>query len=271
MNKTVAISSKKTLGLLIINTFTFVVMLFLNFAAGTGKIGGNSIGEVSDQYITLISPSGYAFSIWGLIYTLLFAFISYQWYGFFNNRNSESLEKARIWFSVSNIANGAWIIAWVNVELVLSVLIMAVLLFSLIQLVLKFKMKIWEAPFRIIFFVWWPICIYIGWVILASLLNVAVFLKSLSALENILSPEFWAILMISIATLIYLLLIQKRNMREAALVGVWGLLAIAHQQWVANQMVLWATLTASGVLLVFVGINVAKSYNTLRLMNFKNS
>ncbi|ERM80192.1 hypothetical protein P872_14310 [Rhodonellum psychrophilum GCM71 = DSM 17998] len=271
MNQTAAISSKKTFALLVLNTITFFGMLFLNFAAGTGKIGGNSIGEVSDQYNTLISPSGYAFSIWGLIYLMLFGFVAYQWYGFFNNRNLESLEKGSIWFSVSNIANGSWIVAWANIELGLSVMIMAVLLFSLIQLVLKLKLEIWDAPLRIIFFVWWPICIYIGWVILASVLNVAVWLKSVNALDEVISPEFWAVLMISIATMVYLFLIQKRNMREAALVGVWGLLAISHQQWEANQTVVWASLLASGILLLFSGIHAAKNYSTLPFLNLKKN
>jgi hypothetical protein len=57
----------KYLLLLIFNTLTLAGTLFLNYLADTGKLSGKSIGEVSEQFSTLLTPVGYAFSIWSLI------------------------------------------------------------------------------------------------------------------------------------------------------------------------------------------------------------
>ena len=43
-----------------------------------GALTGNSIGDISDLYPVRITPAGYAFSIWGLIYTLLGIFVVSQ-------------------------------------------------------------------------------------------------------------------------------------------------------------------------------------------------
>lgn len=43
----------------------------MNFLGGIGRINGMSQAAVSDKYHTLITPAGYIFSIWGIIYSLL--------------------------------------------------------------------------------------------------------------------------------------------------------------------------------------------------------
>ena len=54
-----------------LNAATFVVVLALNGLAGSGKLTGTSIGAVSNDFPTYITPAGYAFSIWGVIYTCM--------------------------------------------------------------------------------------------------------------------------------------------------------------------------------------------------------
>lgn len=249
----------KELILLICNTLTLSATLFLNYLAGSGSFHGQTIGAVSARYPTLLSPADYAFSIWGFIYFLLIAFVGYQWFAYFKNRNEDSLNKAGIWFSLANIANGLWVIAFVNEDLGLSVLFIFLLLFILIVLLVRLKLEVWDAPLRIIVFVWWPICFYIGWIILATVSNVAVYLKSMGWQGGALSPEAWAIIMILLATLIYLFLIFRRNMREAALVGVWGLLAIASKQWEAQEGVVITSITAALILFISVAYHGLKN------------
>nr|MBS0038460.1 hypothetical protein [Saprospiraceae bacterium] len=64
--------------LLLANSFTFVLVLAMNFIYGSGMWGTATVGEISAQYPTLITPAGYAFSIWGVIYLLLIGFVGYQ-------------------------------------------------------------------------------------------------------------------------------------------------------------------------------------------------
>ncbi len=259
----------KNLTLLIANTLTLSGTLLINYAAGTGSYAGKSVGEVSDQYPTLLTPASYAFSIWGLIYLLLTAFVVYQWVAWRKGRSEESLQKAGPWFTLTNIANAGWISVWVNEALGLSVLIMFCLLACLVVLVKRLELEVWDAPLRIIVFVWWPVCIYLGWITVASITNVTVYLSSQGWLENVLSGEIWAVVMIIIACFIYLWLTYTRNLREAAMVGVWGLTAIAVNQWDASVPVGVAALIAAAILLIYAGYHGYRNRATSPVMKLK--
>lgn len=89
--------------------------------------------------------------------------------------------------------NGLWVYAWINEQLVLSMIIMIFLLTSLIRLTFNLRLETWNAPWRIIAFVWWPICIYTGWIVLATVVNAAVVIKSLGLLEGVMTPVVWTL------------------------------------------------------------------------------
>ena len=52
-----------------LNVLSFVAAL------GTNGFAGGSIGTISRKYDNNIVPDGWAFSIWGIIYTLLLGFV----------------------------------------------------------------------------------------------------------------------------------------------------------------------------------------------------
>ncbi len=54
-----------------INGLFLLITLFVNTLGALGLINGFSQKEISDMYITLITPSPSTFSIWSLIYILL--------------------------------------------------------------------------------------------------------------------------------------------------------------------------------------------------------
>ncbi|MDH5779591.1 MAG: hypothetical protein OEZ29_03260, partial [Candidatus Bathyarchaeota archaeon] len=69
---TTSMSVRKWAFLQGINVVAFIVTVAVNILAGsTTLLGGKMSGDISDLYPTLITPAGYTFSIWGLIYTLL--------------------------------------------------------------------------------------------------------------------------------------------------------------------------------------------------------
>src|SRR6056297_371431 len=241
----------KQLTFLILNTLSFLFALLMNYLSGTGKINGLTVGEVSANYENLFTPDGYAFTIWGLLKLLLIAFVGYQWNVWFKRKQDEVLTQVGIWFTLSNVANGAWIFAWMHLQLEFSILIMFVLLFSLIVLTLRLRLEIWDAPVRIIFFVWWPICIYLGWIVVATVANFSAWLVSVGWRGGFLSETYWALLMIGVATAIYVFLIYSRNMREAAMVGVWALIAIAVKQWEMNSLVVYGAVIGACILFLY--------------------
>ncbi len=248
--------------LLILNTFTLILVILMNYLAGTGQINDQNVGEVSRQYETLIAPAGYAFSIWGLIYLLLISFVVFQWIVFFKRTNREIIDKTGIYFIVANLANTGWLYLWLNDHIGFSVLAMLVLLLSLIVLVFRLDLEIWDATVRIIFFVWWPVVIYFGWIIIATVTNIAAWLTALGWDGSPLSPQLWTITMILTATGIYSWLVFTRNLRESAAVGIWAFIAIAVKQGTDHTGITVTAIAASLILLAEIAYHGFKNRKT---------
>lgn len=219
---------KKLIG--IINLISVIAIVYWNYYVSTGNINGNKMGQLSDEINSLFTPAGYAFSIWGIIYLGLF--INAIWYLIqaFKNRHEETLAQQGIWLTVANIASGFWLWFWLNEQFVISVDFMLIILTSLMIAVVRLKMEKWDAPKEIIGFVWWPISLYSGWITVATVTNIAAFLKT----ENFslfFSAEVWTVIMILITTLLFLYFLYTRYMREFNAVAVWALIAIAVRHW----------------------------------------
>jgi hypothetical protein len=68
--------SSGTSALQVGNVVAFVAVLVVNALAGSTKLlNGRNTADVSAAYPTFITPAGFTFSIWGIIYVLLFAFV----------------------------------------------------------------------------------------------------------------------------------------------------------------------------------------------------
>jgi len=243
---------KKSISLIVLNTLALLFALIMNSLAGSTVFNGKNVGAVSDKYDTLIAPAGYAFAIWGPIYLLLILFVGYQWYSYYKLKQDDEIKQTGIWLSLANVANGLWIIAWLNEAMGMSVLLMVVLLVSLVILTLRLRLEIWDAPNRTIFFVWWPIVIYLGWIIVASVSNVAASLVSIDWQGGFLSEIVWTIIMIGIASIIYMWLVFSRNLRESAMVGVWAFVAISVRHWNDYSGIAVAALIGAAILFAVV-------------------
>lgn len=159
-------------------TITYFAMVFMNYLANALPIGGVTTGEASDSFANLFTPAGITFSIWGLIYLLLFGYVIYQ---FIPREKNKKLEKifhsVGILFIITSLANISWIFAWHYGVIWLSVLIMLVLLFFLIRiadLVNKEKYSLSDT-----IFIRLPFSIYFGWITVATIANATVFLVSI--------------------------------------------------------------------------------------------
>ena len=65
--------------LVLLNTLSFLVALFVNYIIQTHTLTNISMAEVSHKYDTLFTPADYAFFIWLIIYVMCAVFIIYQW------------------------------------------------------------------------------------------------------------------------------------------------------------------------------------------------
>jgi len=86
-------------------------MVLVNGLAGsTMIIGGRNTAQISDANPTLITPAGYVFSIWGVIYVLLGVFAVYQ--ALPSQRGSQFQSRIGWLFVLSSITNMVWLFLW---------------------------------------------------------------------------------------------------------------------------------------------------------------
>jgi hypothetical protein len=247
------------------NTVTLIVMLFANFLGGSGVMVKTSVGEISNKYDTLFTPAGYAFSIWSIIFLLLISFCVYQWSLLQKGNPKKVISRMGYWLALSNMANSLWLVCWLNEWTGLSVLVIILLLICLCVLTVRLRLELDDEPVKIILFVWWPVTIYLGWIMVATIACVAAWLVSTGYSGGSIGEETWTIIMITIATALYLFLIWQRNLREAALVGIWAFVAIAVKQWQLNNSIAITAIIASFVLFIAISIHAYRNreYNIL--------
>lgn len=255
------------------NGIALIATIVMNYLSNTGEMNNTTIGEISGGLRTLFTPAGYAFSIWGLIYILLLGFAIYQGRSLFIKvRNDDFVLKISWWFILSCIANSLWIVSWIYGYTGLSCIFIFLLLFSLLKIVWNNRMELWDAPISVIAFLWWPFVIYSGWVTVASIANVSAYLVKINWNGFRLSPVFWTVVMIVIATLINLIITWKRNMREFAIVGAWALVAIGIANQDLENTVAYTAFIAAAVLILSSSIHGFKNRDTnplVKLLEFR--
>jgi hypothetical protein len=202
----------------ILNVLGLAATIVVSWLSNTGIFDGHTMAGLSARYPTPVTPATYAFSIWGLIYLSLIGFVVYH---------ARVGTRVGGWFLVSSVANCCWVLAWLYGWTGMSVLLMIILLGALLRIVVLTDMELTDPLWPEIVFVWWPFCFYTGWITVALLANIAAWLVKL----GIGVSAAGAIALLLLAGAVYLLMTWKRNMREYALVGVWGLVGIARADW----------------------------------------
>ena len=142
-------------------------MIVFNWLAATGILGGIDTGAVSDKYTTHITPAGYAFAIWSLIYLGMVAFSIYQALP----SNAAKFRGLRTIYIVSCVANCAWLYVWSQESIVVCLGIIIILLVCVGAISVKLRTtetlgEYWLAKV--------PFGIYFGWVTAATILNASI-------------------------------------------------------------------------------------------------
>lgn len=232
------------------NIFAFIFMVLINGLAGsTTLLGGKNTAEISNANLTLITPAGYVFSIWGIIYVLLGIFVVFQ--ALPREREKEYHGKIGWLFILSSIFNIVWLFLWQFEYLVFSVILMFLLLASLISIYLRLDIGKSQVGLAEKITVHLPFSTYLGWITIASIANVAVTLVSIGWNGFGISPETWATIIVVIALLITVLVIVTRKDIAYGLVIIWAFLGIAVGQS-SNQNIV--TLTQVSAIIVLIAL-----------------
>lgn len=210
----------------IANTASFAVALVANGTAGKG------IGEISRRYANDIVPDGWAFAIWGIIYTLLFGFLAFQWTG----RGIATVNNIGWAWVVSNLLNGLWVQAFVfKGGAPAAVLSSCPVLFGLLaaNIAVLYRVGSWQQhqhrSMLELVFVDVTFSMYAGWCTVASIVNCAAALVSQNGVGEDLGPltgAQWSVLMMVVAAVVNILVLVNRRDPVFPLVFVWATWAI---------------------------------------------
>ena len=209
------IKSVKTLKILNMSGFAF--MILLNALANIIPIGGKTTGEISNMYSNLFTPAPLIFSIWGVIYAFALAFVLFTSF----SKNEEALKKIDVLFFASSILNGIWIIFWHLDLIFVSLIVMLLLLATLILIYLKIYYKKYNY-----FLVKLLFSLYLAWISVATIANVAVFLVSINFDGFGIAESIYTIIVCFVAFVLgSYFLVKKRDFVFVAVI-IWAFIGI---------------------------------------------
>lgn len=222
--------------LLVFLTVSTLVMVALAMLL---PLGGHSTAYVSDKYYSAITPAGWAFSIWSLIYSGLIAFA--VWQALPAQRENPRLRAAGPWIMGICVANGIWLVAWHNILLPLSLVIIAFYLLCCVKTVDALNPSDRPrhgAEFWLGFVVF---SIYAGWLTIATTANATVVLLS-QGFSLGLNDTAWGVIILTVAFLIGWALFSRWQSPAYFLVITWAFAAIAsaHADRQPIQITAWA-------------------------------
>jgi hypothetical protein len=251
-------NAKRVNGLKTALSVSFLIMIVVNVLAEALPLGGRTTEQVSDSHPNLFSPAGYTFAIWGLIYLLGALHVLYQ-LGIFRSRRAEADEKllARIAvpFSISSLANAAWIFFWHYDQIAFSMAMMLVILFSLALILVMLRKKTLSKREKLL--VKLPFSVYFGWITVATIANAATLLVSLGWDRWGLSDGFWTAVMLIAGLLIGAAWILRARDMAYGLVLVWAYTGIMVKHFTslsgAHPVVIAVTAVCIAAFIALIG------------------
>ena len=236
------------------SVLAFAFMIVMNFLANYLPLNDISTAEISDKYYNIFTPAGFTFIIWGVIYLSLALLLAFLIWGVFKagERPIRIISAIGWYFIASSILNGLWIFTWHYDLIALSLVVMFALLMSLVILYRRLKTSQVEASSYIL-----PFSLYLGWVSVATLANIAILTVAFNWGQLGLSSEFWftAALVVIIAVSAYMIL----RMRDSVygVVILWALAGITAARWgdaAGLSYAAGATIAAAVVIFLLLGV-----------------
>lgn len=200
-----------------------ILLIVMNFLSTSIPFGGKTVADVSGTFHTLITPAGYAFSIWGLIYLTLLVFAVFQ---LNKGKNIRFFRLVFPYFLINVLSNVLWLIAFQHELLGLSVLIMFITLGSLIVIFSLFYRLRNSLSTTHRYFFQVPFSLYFGWISIATIVNISAFLVSLQLPVFNNSPELFAIIMLIVGAALGLYILFAKKDYIYTSVIVWAYIAI---------------------------------------------
>ncbi|WP_334074755.1 MULTISPECIES: tryptophan-rich sensory protein [Paenibacillus] len=235
------------------NILFFFALVAVNVMAETLPLGGAKTGELSDRYPSHLTPEGYAFMIWNVIYLLIGCAVVYL----FRRKNDEAkwMRTYTAWFGLSCLFNISWLLLWHQEYLPLSFGATLLLLWSLFQLHRHTRVTPRPALGEI-WFIRFPFSLYLGWILTATLVNLQILVQHVIPSRSLPDlPAIWlaAGLLIGGTAVVFLLGSRTRD-GVLPLPVAWGFAAIADKH--SEERVVFVTAGLAAALLFLLAASL---------------
>jgi len=254
--------SNSGMGLAIATFIAILATLTVNILSNFFPPRGANIGEIANTTLqgVRITPANYAFAIWGLIYLGLIAYGIYQLRS--TQRSHPTIARVNILLIIACIAQMAWVYLFTMSLFWLSVAAMLVILLSLIAAYLQLGIgkervlrdRKWLAHI--------PFSIYLGWISVATIVNIASALYISNWHGWGISGANWTAIMLVVATAIAAIVAIQRADIAFTLVFIWAYIAIAIRQ--LNSPIIWITAILGAIVLALLLVFSRKRHKTVK-------
>ncbi|GAB3251303.1 tryptophan-rich sensory protein [Larkinella harenae] len=212
----------------ILVVFIIISTIIMNYLSNALPFGGQTNGQVSDKHFTDFTPAGFAFSIWGVIYLGLIGFAVYQ--ALPSQRTNPRFRAIRPLVMLNGLFNSLWLPIFQNEWLFVSVLFIIGILYTLYGINFGLRLNAPEVPTAESWLARVPFGLYFGWVTVATIANICVWLESSGWNGWGISGPVWAQILIGTGLAIGLFVFYRMRSFSYLLVFIWAYAAIAAGQ-----------------------------------------
>lgn len=242
-----------------LNGIFLIATLIINGLGATGFFNGLSQKEISDRYLTLITPSPSTFSIWSIIYLLLITSIVVMIVKKDNPYYQRAIDEISTLFKVSCVLNIAWIIAFSYLQITLSTVF--ILGFVVTLSIISLRLKKIQKRKRILL----PLTfgLYTGWLFIATVVNFSAALVKIQWQGFGIGDEIWAVITLVVAILLVVLVNRSNENAVFPLPIAWAYFGIyqflnAPEGFNGQYPIL--SITALSGMAVLIGIAAIRFY-----------
>lgn len=228
----------------ILNIIAVIFSIVMNSLANILPFFDITTGEVSDAFPSYFTPIGNTFVIWGVIYSLLLVFMVYQARP--SQKGESYLKDIGVLYLLGALLNVGWLILFHYASVVPVMIVVTILpigLFFLVLLWTYLRLGIGEKEVSrgVKLAVHLPVSVYIGWITVATVANIAAALNWLiPGIADDIQILLTVVVLAVVLLITLLMLIRKRDFAYG-LVIVWATIGIAWK-WTTVPLLFFAAL-----------------------------
>ena len=194
----------------------------MNALAGAGILFDTQTGAVSDSVQTGVTPAGWAFSIWSLIFVGVLVFAAWQARPAARQARYDALALP---FIAANLLNGLWQVPWLMRLFGVAAVVIVGILASLAVLYVRLDRMPLRGPERWALGV--PVSLFLAWLTVATPLNLTVAFSAAGWTDP---GPLWPVLLLLVVGAVGAWLLSRTADVAIAGVLVWAFVAV----WAKN-------------------------------------